>query len=237
MLILDNLFKETFLVSENMEVIERDYTYHFKNVFKDVNAVLDFESKLSKWYSDDGAKPGFNTLKLPKWTAHHIAHQMIPEHISIMSKDDVMHDDYSSVEFNYFYYNNRGWNKENKSLVSNNCLLPHTDPTFDFDSYIILFNLNKRPVSTCFWLYDGKRRVDSPDEDMEISQYEQSITYDNLNDKLSEGLLKKQFCIEYNFNDAIMYNANRLHSPVIDTYWTKENPRCILRCVIKDYNY
>ena len=234
---LDKVFKETFIIDSNIETIEKEYTYHFKNVFKDVNAVLDFEKKLTKWESCDGAKPGFNTLKLPMWTSYYIAHQMLPDNISIINEEDIMNIRDSSLEFNYFYYNNTGWDKGNNSLVANNCLLPHTDPTYEHDTFIILFNLNQRPVKTCFWTFDNKRRVDSDEENKLLMDYTNSFTYDNFNHKMSEGRLKKQFCIEYGFNEAILYNANRLHSPVIDDYWTRENPRCMLRCMIRDYDY
>lgn len=238
MITLDKVFKEAFQINHNIEVIEREYTYHFKNVFKDMNAVLDFEKRLSKWESTEGAKPGYNTLKLPLWTAHHLAHQMLPDHISVMNQEDALNtDNFSSLEFNYFYYNNTGWNKDNKSLVSNNCLLPHTDPTYEFDSFIILFNLNHRPVKTCFWTLDNQRRVNSHEENLELMNYTNLFDMNNFNDKMNEGRIEKQFCIEYDFNEAIMYNANRLHSPVIDDYWTRENARCMLRCLIRDYDY
>jgi hypothetical protein len=234
---LDNLFRESFKINKNIEVIERENTYHFKNVFKDVNAVLDFEKRLTKWESCAGAKPGMNSLDLPVWTANYIAHQIIPKDIYIIDEDDI-EDSECNLEFIYFYYNNVPWNSdENKGLVSNNCLLPHTDPTYHCDSFIILFNLNQRPVSTCFWSYYGKKRVDSEEENNEVQEYTNAITYDNYEDKLNEGILKKEYCLTYNFNEAILYNANRLHSPVIDDYWTRENPRCMLRCFVNNYNY
>lgn len=235
---LDNLFRESFQINENIETIERERVYHFKNVFKDINAVLDFEKRLTKWESCAGGKPGMNTLELPAWTPNYVAHQMIPEDIHIIDEDDIeSNDGECTLEFIYFYYNNVPWSKKNKSLVSNNCLLPHTDPSYHCDSFIILFNLNQRPVSTCFWEYNGKRRIDSEEENDEIMDYTQDITYDNYEDKMNEGILEKKYCITYDYNEAILYNANRLHSPVIDTYWTRDNPRCMLRCMIKNYNY
>ena len=174
---------------------------------------------------------------MPGWASYHIAHQMVPDHLSIISEKESYNYTNPSLEFNYFYYNNTGWNKDNESLVSNNCLLPHTDPSYDRDTYILLFNLNKRKVSTCFWLYNGKRRVDSEDENTDLMEYTNSFNYDNFNDKMNEGIIQKQFCIEYDLNEAILYNANRLHSPIIDKHWTRENPRRMLRCLVEGYNY
>lgn len=237
---LDKLFKETFLLNSCIEIEDcgDDQTYLLKNVFKDINAVLDFTSLLTKWESTCGAKPGIETLHLPCWTSLYVVRQLMecPQIGIDLIEDEIdgwMNNEHNGITFNYFYYNNHSKHgKKNKSLVSNNCLLPHSDPVFGYSNYVILVNLNDRPVRTCFWTLDGKRRVDTQEEVDYASDYCSGFTLENMEDKFKEGRLKKQQIVEYGFNEGIIYNSNRLHSPIIDEYWTRENPRSMLRICI-----
>lgn len=231
---IDKLFKSTFQINTDARVIETNGVYKIKNVFKDINAILDFESKLTKWDSCEDSKPGINTLKLPFWTSYYVCNQLMKIkdfNVDFMDRP-IPNWETNGVIFNYFYYNNKGWYRDNYSLSSNNCILPHTDSTFDFTSYVVLFNLNQKNVKTCFWSFDGIQVVENEDEDDCIYEYCESIDEYNLERKLSEGRLKKEFNVEYGFNDAIVYSANSLHSAVIDEHWTIDNPRCLMRIVI-----
>jgi hypothetical protein len=231
---LDSLFKETFLISNKLETSEVDYIYTFKNVFKDPDKVIDFTNRLSIWESDEGSKPGCNTLELPKWTVSYLCDQFVPDEIKYMKHKDVL---FNSVRFNYFYYNNKCIYSDAKTLATNNCLLPHCDPTFHFKNWIILINLSKEPITTYFWKFMYENRVESIDEFDHFVEYTGNITEDTYYDVISQGLLAKEFPITYGFNDAILYDGNRIHQPIITRNFTRENPRMTMRLGIRGFDY
>lgn len=232
---LDSLFKETFVVSSKLETTEVGYTYKFKNVFKDPEAVLDFSNKLSSWESEEGSKPGVNSLALPHWTAEYICNQFVPGNIKYIKGQTVY---FNSTRFNYFFYDNKNIYRESKSLGSNNCLLPHCDPTFGFRNWILLVNLSREPITTYFWKYMFENRIETRDH---LENFLDYTSYDNINennlyDVLSDGLLCKEFPMTYGFNEAILYDGNRLHQPIISKGFTRENPRIVLRVQVRGHD-
>lgn len=231
---IDPLFKKTFQINTNAKVIEQEGTYLIRNVFKDIGSVLDFEQRLTVWSSCEDAKPGMNTLRLPFWTSYYVCNQMMNiKDFPVKFLDrPIPNFETEGIVFNYFYYGNKAWYKDCHSLTSNNCILPHTDSSYDFTSYVVLFNMNQKPVRTCFWSFDGIKIVENEDEDDCVIDYCESIDEYNLERKLSEGRLKKEFCVQYGFNDAIVYNSNSLHSAMIDKHWTIDDPRRLMRIII-----
>jgi len=229
---LDKLFKETFVISKDIKTTEVDYVYKFSNVFQDPESVLNFKNKLSLWESEEGSKPGVNSLMLPHWTTQYICDQFIPDSIDYIKGETVY---FNNTRFNYFYYNNKNIHSEPKTLSSNNCLLPHCDPTFAFRNWILLVNLSEDPITTCFWSYMYQKRINHQKEFNEFEDYTSynNINEDNIDEKLSHGLLRKQFPLTYGFNEAIIYDGNRLHQPIITKNFTRENPRLVLRVQIR----
>jgi hypothetical protein len=221
---IDSYFRYCAEISK--DVCRTDYNehvVHIKNVFKDPYRMLKFQSLLTKWESCHNAKPGIMSLKIPYWTAEIIANNLLdlPDH------DDFLNE----CEFYYFYRNNIGMDNSGLTdLRSNNCLLPHTDPGKREQVNIIgLINLNNRNVSTGFWEYDGCLIEDSEELADEYSAYASEITHDTYEEKINNGILDKVFEVSYGFNEAILYDSRCFHQPIIDSYWTRENPRIMMR--------
>ena len=221
---IDSYFRYCAEISENIIVTNyNEHVLHIKNVFKDPYRMLKFQSLISKWESCHNAKPGIMSLKLPYWTGEVIAKDMIP--------DLPKHDEYlNETEFYYFYYNNTGLDATADDLRSNNCTLPHTDPGPDRSllNMIGLINLNQRDVSTGFWEFAGCLVEDSEELADDYNDYCDDITSDNFDEK-TNSILKKIFDISYRFNEAIIYDSKAFHQPNIDKYYTRENPRIMMR--------
>jgi hypothetical protein len=217
---LDELYEKCFIVNQNFKVKEYGDIKVVKNVFKDPNLVLNFQNLLSKWESCKTAKPGLMSLPLPYWTANYVQRQVFNFECSRKK---------SETEFIYFYWNNTCLEVEENILSSNNCLLPHIDSTEEEENLIFLINLNPRPIRTGFWKFKGKNFCKDEDEQNEYYSYSDKITEDNYNSMTNNGILDKDIEIEYHFNDALLYPSNRYHQPIIDKFYTRENPRIILR--------
>lgn len=222
---LDNLYKYCSRLNPNAEIINyNDEVTYVKNIFKDPDSMVGFQSLLSKWESCGNAKPGIMSLKIPYWTGNDIANVIL----NIGDKIDYKRNE---VEFYYFYWNNVCVDSDVESLISNNCLLPHTDPGPDREivNIIGLVNLNKRPVKTGFWSFYGNIVADTDEINDDYCEYSSNIDYDNINEKTNNGILDNVFNVEYNYNEAIFYNACCFHQPIIDKYYTRENPRIMMR--------
>lgn len=217
---LDELYRECFIVSKDVEIEDYKDVFYLKNVFKDPHLVLKFQNLLSKWESCSTAKPGLMTLTLPYWTANYVQKQLFDYECS-------WHD--SQTEFIYFYWNNECQDSNKNDLRSNNCLIPHTDSDPNRNSFIFLVNLNKKSVRTGFWKFKGNRICKNFQEVEEYAEYSVSITEENLDKKTNNGILDKEGEIEYAFNEAIIYPSNRYHQPIIDKFYTRDNPRILLR--------
>lgn len=218
---LDNLYEQCFIVNDDAIIDEHDDGLIIvKNIFKNPNLIINFQNLLSKWESCNSAKPGMMSLNLPYWTANYVLRQLFD--FECEWRD-------SQTEFIYFYWNNSARDSPSDDLRSNNCLLPHTDADGSMRSLIFLVNLNHRPIRTGFWKFDGsKYETLSPDKSI-YYKYSEGINESNIDMMTNNGKLDKEFDIEYHFNEAIMYPANRFHQPIIDTFYTRETPRILLR--------
>lgn len=221
---IDTYFRYCCEISEDSEETQyNDYVIHVKNVFKDPYRMLKFQSLLTKWESCHNAKPGIMSLKLPYWTAELIADDLLglPDH------DDFLNES----EFYYFYYNNTGMDSGGiDNLRSNNCVLPHTDPGKRRETNIIgLINLNQREVSTGFWKFKGNLMEETEKIADEYNIYSSQITYSNYHQKINNGILDKDCDVKFGFNEAIFYDSKCFHQPNIDKYYTRENPRIMMR--------
>lgn len=218
---LDKLYKKCFLVSKNSEIEEYDEgLIKIKNVFEDPDLPIKFQNLLSKWESCNTSKPGMMTLQLPYWTSNYVLRQLF---------DFECHWNNSQTEFIYFYWNNKCMESCSDDLTSNNCLLPHVDFNESRTGLTFLVNLNHRPVRTGFWKFDGNSYEYAHPDKSEYLKYVKNIKEENIDDVLNEGRLKKEFEIEYDFNEAIVYPSHRYHQPIIDKFYTRENPRILLR--------
>lgn len=221
---IDTYFRYCAEISKNYErTIRSGEITHVKNVFKDPYRMLKFQSLLTKWESCQNSKPGIMSLKIPYWTADIIGDELLE-----LSE----HDSYKNEsEFYYFYYNNTCMEMDIDNLVSNNCVLPHTDPSADrsVSTIIGLINLNHRDVSTAFWRFKGRLMEDTEDFADEYNEYVNGINYDNYDEKARCPTLYKAFEMTYGFNEAIFYDSKCFHSPVIDKHYTRENPRIMMR--------
>lgn len=228
---LDDLYKKCFVINENIEIEDYDNGLSIiRNVFKYPELVLKFQTLLSKWDSCNNAKPGLMSLELPYWTVKYAFKQ-------IFGSDFDCDWQSCKTEFIYFYWNNTAKDAPKEDLRSNNCLLPHTDSWLDEEILISLVNLNHRPVKTAFWKFDEKSYEHLPPDESEYSKYYKIITEENIDVVLKEGRLEKEFQIQYNFNEGIIYPANRYHQPIIDKFYTRENPRILLRYSLRNQFY
>lgn len=221
---IDTYFRYCAQISKDYQRTTRSRRItHIKNVFEDPYRMLKFQSLLTKWESCANSKPGIMSLKMPYWTAEIIADEILelPEHDSFRNES----------EFYYFYYNNTCMETDTDNLISNNCVLPHTDPNNDRSksNIIGLINLNHRDVSTAFWRFKENIIEDTEELASEYNDYSQNINYDNYNEKACCPTLYKAFEVTYGFNEAIFYDSKLFHSPVIDKYYTRENPRIMMR--------
>jgi len=217
---LDNLYEECFVINENAQIDDYVHLMHIKNIFDKPDLVLSFQNLLSKWESCNSSKPGVMSLQLPYWTANDIQKELF-DFECIPSR--------STTEFIYFYWDNKCMEANENDLKSNNCLLPHTDASPDKNCLILLVNLNKRPVNTGFWKFKGNSICESMEQSNEYYEYANKITEENLEEMTNNGILDKECEVEYHFNDAIIYPASRYHQPIIDKFYTRENPRILLR--------
>lgn len=217
---LDELYKECFIVSKDVEIEEYKDVFYLKNVFENPHLVLKFQNLLSKWESCNSAKPGLMSLQLPYWTANYV-------HKQLFDYECDWH--YSQTEFIYFYWNNECQDSDENNLLSNNCLIPHIDSDPGKNSFIFLVNLNEKSVKTGFWKFKGNRICKDFEEMDEYVEYTLTITEENLEKKTNNGILDKEGEIEYAFNEGIIYPSNRYHQPIIDKFYTRDNPRILLR--------
>lgn len=221
---LDSYFRYCAETNNNFEEIQyNEDVIYVKNIFKDPYRMLKFQSLMTKWESCSNAKPGIMSLGLPYWTAEIIQENTI---------DLPNHDPFlNGSEFYYFYYNNTAVESSIDSLISNNCILPHTDPNDNRDQTTIigLINLNQRKVSTGFWEFDGNLIEDTEELCDDYHDYTSQITYSNYHEKTNNGILDNVFNVEYGFNEAIFYDSRSFHQPKIDKYYTRENPRVMMR--------
>ena len=88
--------------------------------------------------------------------------------------------------------------------------------------------MNHRDVSTRFWTFDGCYLEDTEELCDEYYSYVSTINSKNFEEK-TNSTLKKAFDVTYGFNEAIFYDSRAFHSPVIDKYYTRENPRIMMR--------
>ena len=222
---IDKLYRHCSEINENFEISEyNENVIIVKNIFKDPERMVKFQSLLSKWESCSNAKPGIMSLKLPYWTATDIA-------LSVLDLEEKFDEILNESEFYYFYYNNIGIDSRITDMRSNNCNLPHTDPGSDRNrtNIIGLINLNKRPVKTGFWTFEGNILEDTEEISNRYNDYAEEINYKNYLNKINNGILDNVFNVEYNFNEAIFYNSICFHQPIIDKYYTRENPRVMMR--------
>lgn len=222
---LDKLYKYCSEINPDYEIFDyNDHVLYVKNIFKYPEKMLKFQSLLSKWESCNNAKPGIQSLKIPYWTGTEIA-------INVLNIEEKFDEYLNEVEFYYFYYNNTGLDANVKDLRTNNCTLPHTDPgpTRDRINIIGLINLNKRPVTTGFWEFAGNFLESTEKLSDHYNDYCQPITHDNFFKMTNNGILDNVFNVEYGYNEAIFYNSLAYHQPVIDKYYTRDDPRIMMR--------
>ena len=223
---LDNLWEMCSTINPEFKVEDyREDITVVRNIFKYPEKMRDFQDLLSKWESCGNSKPGLMTLKMPAWTGNNIAENVI-------ELDDYS-PDATEVEYIYFYWNNTmKFDRNPTSLQTGNCLLPHNDPpepgNDQKESILGLVNLNERPVRTGFWTMNGKMYGDEETLD-ELGDYTVDIDEKNYKERVNNGILDNELNIEYSFNDAIFYNARLLHQPWIDKFYTRDNPRIMLR--------
>ena len=208
-----------------------DYVSIARNVYKYPDRLLEFQNLLTKWESFSGERPGVNTLPLPAWTGRHIINNIFGDHDEndyILDKDE--------PEFIYFYKNNKKKFDNaplSEVLYSGNCLLPHHDAVDDdIEERIYLVNLNHRSIKTGFWSFNNEVLLYDKDQDY-FDNYTDEINLDNYHEKINNGILDQVLNVEYHFNEAIFYRARALHNPVIDDFYTRENPRITLRFKIE----
>ena len=63
----------------------------------------------------------------------------------------------------------------------------------------------------------------------ELTKYCDTIDINNLEEKTNNGILDNVLNVEYNFNEALFYNSKAFHQPWIDNFYTRDNPRIMLR--------
>ena len=63
----------------------------------------------------------------------------------------------------------------------------------------------------------------------ELTEYYQDIDLSNLEEKTNNGILDNVLNVEYNFNEALFYDTKAFHQPWIDHFYTRDNPRIMLR--------
>ena len=139
---IDTYFRYCAQISKDYQRTKRagEITY-VKNVFEDPYRMLKFQSLLTKWESCQNSKPGIMSLKIPYWTAEIIADEIL---------DLSEHDSYKNEsEFYYFYHNNTCMETDTDNLISNNCVLPHTDPNNDRSYYNNYTSNDARPGAIC----------------------------------------------------------------------------------------
>ena len=204
-----------------------EYVSIARNVYKYPDRVLEFQKLLTKWESSDGDKPGVNSLSLPAWTGSNIINNVFGDH----DENDYILDE-SKSEFIYFYKNNKKkfeTDPLSEVLYTGNCLLPHHDVIDDDTKVCIgLVNLNHKSIKTGFWSFNNEVFLYEKDQDI-YDDYTEEINLDNYHEKINNGILDQILTVEYHFNDAIFYNGRALHNPVIDDFYTRENPRMTLR--------
>tara|TARA_A200000159_G_scaffold1745_1_gene1929 strand:- start:13978 stop:14691 length:714 start_codon:yes stop_codon:yes gene_type:complete len=206
-----------------------EYITIARNVYKHPDRVLEFQKLLTKWESFSGAKPGVSSLPLPAWTGKHIINNVFGDH----DENNYILDS-SEPEFLYFYKNNKKKFDSyslSERLYTGNCLLPHHDTiNDDIEERICLVNLNHKSIETGFWSFNNEVLLYEKDMSLDcFEEYSDEINLDNYYEKTNNGILDQVLTVEYNFNEAIFYNARALHNPVIDDFFTRENPRTTLR--------
>ena len=222
---IDKLYKYCSQINPDYEIDDyNDHVLCVKNIFKYPEKMLEFQSILSKWESCSNSKPGIQSLKIPYWTGTEIA-------MSVLNLEQKFDEWFNEVEFYYFYYNNIGIDADITDMRTSNCALPHTDPgpTRDRINIIGLVNLNRRPVKTGFWEFDGNFIEDTEEMSDKYNEYCDSINDNNISRMTNNGILDNVFNVEYGFNEAIFYNSLAYHQPIIDKYWTRESPRVMMR--------
>jgi len=226
---LDKIWEKCSIINPDFKIEEPlEDVLIVRQVFKYPERMLDFQTLLSKWESCGNAKPGLMSLKMPFWTGNIFAREVF--------KMESFMEQFTETEFIYFYWNNTmkfaDGLEDPKNLQTGNCLLPHNDPPQPGDeiheSIIGLVNLNPRPVRTGFWEMNGKMYGDEDTLD-ELSDYVADITEENYEERINNGVLDNVKNIEYSFNDALFYNSRLLHQPWIDKFYTRDNPRIMLR--------
>lgn len=221
MMVLDELWEQSSQLSDEYSIeLYKGEIALVKNIFKYPEMVLKFQKLLSVWESVGSSKPGLMSLKMPPWTASHIADELF---------DWDYDDEGTDVEYIYFYIGNTTkWNETPSSIVTNECRLPHTDCDSHAYQIIGLVNLNEKNVKTGFWSYKGEMQ---PEEELldEYYDYSRNTTKENYKNRINNGVLDHEFDVEYGFNDAIFYPARMLHQPYIDKFYTRENPRIMFR--------
>jgi hypothetical protein len=225
---LDDLYKKCFIVNkDNIKIQHSENIFIIKNVFKNPDLVLEFQNLLSKWEACSNAKPGVMTLQLPYWTANFVIDQILDINYESVSCEN---------EFVYFYWNNVSLECSIDYLNSNNCLLPHVDCNALSTQIVFLVNLNKRPITTAFWKYKNKYNSDSDEETDNFYDYCSQVTEENIHEKTNNRILDKLFDVQYDFNDAILYDSSLYHQPIIDKFYSRDNPRICLRMMFQISN-
>ena len=203
-----------------------DYVSIARNVYRYPDRILEFQGLLSRWEAWGTARPGMSTLVLPAW----ISKNVIEDVINVDDSEQIIST--CQPEFLYFYRDNIQKHRNiplDEDLQTGNCLLPHNDFVDDhLESIIFLLNLNHRTVKTGFWTFN-EEVLQYEDTAEEMNEYARSIDLHNYHEKTNNGILDNVLNVEYNFNEAIFYNGRSLHQPWIDNFYTRENPRIMLR--------
>lgn len=205
--------------------------------FENFNVARKFFLNRDKWKCisyQNNSKSGYISL-FPNWVGKSLLEKFILDHKII---DDV--NSYSTVcSFSY---------EENSFLwsIHNSSYYPHID-SIQIDqtlTYICLVNLSETIVATNFYTYKNQELCNemiytewekySKDIWEELLEYygKKFVTKKELKNFLSN---KKQLevklakKVDYGPNQAIVYPANLFHSPYLDSKFTEENPRSLLR--------
>ena len=224
---IDEIWKWSSEINQEC-IVERitDYVSIARNVYKYPDRVLEFQELLCRWETWETARPGMTSLVLPAW----LSKNLIEEVFDMDDSERVISS--CEPEFLYFYRDNIQKHDNiplDEDLQTGNCLLPHNDYVDDnTESIIFLVNLNHRTVKTGFWSFN-EEVLQYEDTDEEVNEYARSIDLHNYHEKTNNGILDNVLNVEYNFNEAIVYNARALHQPWIDDFYTRQNPRIMLR--------
>ena len=211
-----------------------------KDFFVDFDSAKSFLSNLDRWECDmydNTAKSGMES-ELPLLTGCYLYDKS-------SLKNNAKNFRLESINVNFLFYGQR---KKFDLMQSSNGTfdLPHHD-YIDFGDeqkkYVCLINLNDYPIYTNFWLFNGKSSMTDNSYNIFINKVNKEYRDERKIKKIPENL-SLNYSIEYNPNQALIYNSSLLHNANIKEKHSYSSPRTSLRIffqsdpiIINNINY